>query len=139
MKLKHDKAPPKSWGSGRKTPPRSSVRPASQLDLDAAVIGGEEMLGEAADRDAEAEGREHLHHADIGLGPHGMADDRKIDEGAEHEHDADDEWRGEHRIERGCRDDAEVAYMASIRNSPWAKFTTSMRPKISERPAAISA
>ena len=65
------------------------------------------MLGEAADRDAEAEGREHLHHADIGLGPHGMADDRKIDEGAEHEHDADDEWRGEHRIERGCRDDAE--------------------------------
>src|SRR5215216_1108309 len=29
--------------------------------------------------------------------------------------------------------------MAVIRNSPWAKFTTSMSPKISDRPAAISA
>ena len=32
-----------------------------------------------------------------------------------------------------------VAYIASIRNSPWAKFTTSIRPKISERPTAIRA
>jgi len=30
-----------------------------------------------------------------------------------------------------------VAYIAIIRNSPWAKFTTSIRPKISASPAAI--
>jgi len=29
--------------------------------------------------------------------------------------------------------------MATIRNSPWAKLTISISPKISERPAAISA
>ena len=30
-------------------------------------------------------------------------------------------------------------YMPSIRNSPWAKFTTRMIPKISVRPTAIRA
>ena len=29
--------------------------------------------------------------------------------------------------------------MASIRNSPWAKLTISMSPKMSDSPAAISA
>ena len=29
--------------------------------------------------------------------------------------------------------------MATIRNSPWAKLTISMRPKMRESPAAISA
>ncbi len=32
-----------------------------------------------------------------------------------------------------------VANMAIIRNSPWAKLTISMRPKISDSPAAMSA
>ena len=32
-----------------------------------------------------------------------------------------------------------IAYIATIRNSPWAKFTTSIRPKMSERPTAMSA
>ncbi len=29
--------------------------------------------------------------------------------------------------------------MATIRNSPWAKLTISIRPKMSDSPAAISA
>ena len=32
-----------------------------------------------------------------------------------------------------------AAYMASISISPWAKFTTSIRPKISDRPTATRA
>jgi hypothetical protein len=32
-----------------------------------------------------------------------------------------------------------VVYMPSIRNSPWAKFTISMRPKIRLSPAAMRA
>src|SRR3990167_5539699 len=32
-----------------------------------------------------------------------------------------------------------ATYMASMRNSPWAKLTISMRPKMSDRPAAIRA
>ena len=32
-----------------------------------------------------------------------------------------------------------AAYMPNIRNSPWAKFTMSMTPKMSVRPMATSA
>ncbi len=35
--------------------------------------------------------------------------------------------------------DQNARYMPSIRNSPWAKFTTRMIPKIRVRPTAIRA
>jgi hypothetical protein len=35
--------------------------------------------------------------------------------------------------------DQNARYMPSIRNSPWAKFTTRMIPKMSVRPTAIRA
>ena len=67
---------------------------------DAAVVRREEVLRQAAHDDGEAEGREDLHHAGVGLGAHRKAHDQQIDHRAEHEQRRGDQRRRQQRIDR---------------------------------------
>src|SRR6476660_7532466 len=104
---------------------------------DAAIVRREEKLREAAHHDGEPEGRENLHHAGIGLRPDREAHDQEIDHGAEREQRGATSGADSNGSSAKNANRKNVAYMAIMRNSPWAKFTTSIRPKISASPTAI--
>src|ERR1700680_3914948 len=107
---------------------------------DAAIVRGEEELREAAHHDSEPEGGENLHHAGIGFRPHREAHDQQIDRRAKHEQRRRDPRTRGPASNGSIAKNANrknVAYIAIMRNSPCAKFTTSIRPKISASPTAI--
>ena len=74
---------------------------------DAAIVRREEELRQAAHDDREAEGREDLHHAGIGLRAHRKAHDQQIDHRAEHEQRRRDQRRRQQGIDREEREQEE--------------------------------
>jgi len=104
---------------------------------DAAIIRREEELRQAAHDDGEPKGRKDLHHAGIGFGPDRKAHDQEINHRAEDEQAAATSGAASKGSMAKNANRKNVTYIAIMRNSPWAKFTTSIRPKISARPTAI--
>jgi hypothetical protein len=77
------------------------------LPGDAAIIRREEELRQSAHHDRKPEGREDLHHAGIGLGPHRKAHDQEIDRRAEHQQGRRHQRRREQGIDGEEREQEE--------------------------------